>query len=65
MRQTLFYKALSAILWITLSSHLFSQDIPDWGTNTPDDDEHYYARVEVKTINISEQQPLIDTLVEE
>jgi len=56
MRQTLFYKAPSAILWITLSSHLFSQDIPDWITNPPDDDEHYYARVEVKTINISEQQ---------
>ena len=56
MRQTFFYKAFSAILTITLSFHLFAQDIPGWVTNTPDDDEHYYARVEVKTIKMSEQK---------
>ena len=56
MRQTLFYKAPSAILWITLSSHLFSQDIPDWITNIPDDDDHYYAVANVITINMSVQE---------
>ena len=56
MRQIHLYRVFYVILCITLGPYLFSQNIPDWVANLPDDDEHYYARVEVKTINKSEQQ---------